>query len=388
MANEIVSANGPSAPGRRHAIKRGAALAAGFVTTASGLGLAMAEENGSDERPAGNSLKYKGINYDVGTNYFPGHLSRQIWNRDAVRNEIRVIREELYCNSIGIFGTSIERLVECAELALQVGLQVWLQPRLMESTQQGMLLYLANAARAAEKLRRKNGNVTLNVGCELSLFLQGFVPGGTFMERMEALGASWQDILPGMNKALNAHLEKACAVVRANFKGAVTYGAGEWEMVEWSMFNIVGINYYRSAENRRSYIERLKELRSLGKPVVITEFGCCTYEGAEERGGSGYDIIDYGKEPPQLNGSYVRSEKVQADEILALLEMYEQEKIEGAFVYQFLSEFDVYSPDPHHDLDLASHAIVKVISREPGSETIGWEPKEAFHALARFYAKS
>jgi len=48
-----------------------------------------------------------------------------------------------------------------------------------------------------------------------------------------------------------------------------------------------------------------------GKPALITEVGCCTYQGA---------IVDYSTNPPkQLKGTYVRDEAVQARELTEVL---------------------------------------------------------------------
>jgi hypothetical protein len=52
------------------------------------------------------SLTHRGVNYDVGTNYDPGGtLTRPVWDLDLVRQEIRAIRDELHCTSLGIYGT-------------------------------------------------------------------------------------------------------------------------------------------------------------------------------------------------------------------------------------------------------------------------------------------
>ena len=80
------------------------------------------------------ALNLKGINYDTGTNYASGYLSREVWHSDMIRSEIKVIRDELHCNAITLFGSEIDRLQHSAEIALDYGLQVWLQPRLIDST--------------------------------------------------------------------------------------------------------------------------------------------------------------------------------------------------------------------------------------------------------------
>lgn len=334
------------------------------------------------------SLTLKGINYDVGTNYGPGYLSRDAWNQDLIQSEIRVIRDELHCNTINIFGSDINRLVECATIALASDLQVWLQPRLIDSTPDEMLAHLSELSREAEELRKEYPNVTLNVGCELSIFMSGLIPGRSFLQRATWLGYMWWlwMLLPPFNYRLNAHLKKALSVARANFKGQITYGSGIWESVDWSEFDMVGLNYYRESSNQSSYVSDLRCFHRHNKRIVITEFGCCSFEGADKLGGSGDSIVDYTKPTPELRGTHIRNEKVQADYLIDLLNIYQSEGIYGAFVFEFTEPSHPHSNDPRSDLDMASYGIVKV-SKQPDS-TLHWEPKQAFYELAKFYATS
>lgn len=333
-----------------------------------------------------HELKYKGVAYDVGTNYEPGTLSRETWHRDAVLRDLRAIRDQLHCNSVSIFGTPIPRLMECATMALENGLQVWLQPRLMESTPQEMLDNLLKTAQAAEVVRQQHSRFHLNVGCELTLFTSGFVPGKDAFERIAGFGAAARN-LPAIRRQLNAHLAKAREVARSAFKGPLTYGAGPWEGVDWTDFDFVALDYYMDKDNRSTYVRDLRAYQKLRKPIIINEFGCCTFEGAENAGGMGWDIVDQTKEPPALKGAYVRSEKVQADYIGRLLDIFEEQRVEGAFVYQFIDTALTHSPDPRYDLDMGSYALVKIHAKDAAqSETPPWEPKLAFHELARRYA--
>lgn len=382
MANETVPAKRTAASGRRQIIKSGAAIAAGLALTSVRVGRASAVE--TTRKP----LRLRGIDYDTGTNYGSGQLSRQIWNRAVVHEDMRVIRDQLHCNAISISGTNIQRLEQAATAAFSQGLQVWMQPRLFDATKQEMLTYLGEVATTAESLRQGRGQLVLNVGCELSMFTQGFIEGSNFQQRMATLYASPVPLFPEVNKALAEHLGQASEIARKHFKGEITYSPIPWENVDWKLFDIVSANYYRDADNRSTYVEGLRKLRRHGKPVVITEFGCCTFEGAEQRGGMGFDIIDYEQDPPRVRQGYVRSEQTQASEIADLLRIYEEEGIDGAFVYQFLSEGEVHSSDPHYDLDMASHAIVKCQGIDLARGTIRWQPKLAFHEIARIYGQS
>lgn len=337
---------------------------------------------------SGNDLAIKGMTYDTGTDYTPqwGVLSRQAWDLARVQRELAVIHDDLHCTAVTLFGTEISRLIEGADLALEQGLDVWIQPRLIDAGPDALLAHITETAREAERLRQGDRPMTLNLGVELSLFAAGIIEGATFEERIPILLATL-DQLPVYNERLNALLARANTAAREVFHGPVTYGAGPWEGVDWTDFDSVGMDLYRDAFNRDTYVEQVRALHRWDKPVVITEFGCCTYEGAQDAGASGYDIIDWETTPPELNGDYVRSEAVQAQTIAALLDIYRTEGVQGAFVFTFVEPLP-YSPDPRYDLDMASFGIVKVFPEESGQgyEATGhWEPKQAFHEIARQY---
>ncbi|MFF3691305.1 hypothetical protein [Streptomyces sp. NPDC002187] len=92
----------------------------------------------------------------------------------------------------------------------------------------------------------------------------------------------------------------------------------------------MGANLYRNAENKATCTEKLRALHRHGKPVVITEFGCCTFTGAKEQGGMGFTAVDWEREPAVVKEGFVRCEREQADEIGALLDLYAAERVHGA----------------------------------------------------------
>jgi hypothetical protein len=332
------------------------------------------------------SLTHRGVNYDVGTNYGPGGtLTRTVWDLDLVRQEIRAIRDELHCTSIGIYGTGVDRLVEAAAAALEDGLDVWLQPRLIDASPQETLRHLAETARAAESLRRRPATLVLNVGCELSIFSNGIIPGASHQERGSKLSSPQYWLrLPWFNRKLNALLGQAAATTRSCFNGQITYGAGLWERVNWDRFDIVGLDYYRIPANRSRYVANLRRFRRHAKPVVVVEFGCASFEGAVERGPTSHEIIDWSGPVPQLTGSWVRNEQIQADQIAELIGIYEAEDVHGAFVFEFIEPSYPHAADPRYDLDMAGYGIVKVL---PGAQgrSYRWEPKAAFQTIAGLY---
>jgi hypothetical protein len=330
-------------------------------------------------------MRIRGVNYDVGTNYgADGASSRPGWQPAVMRRELRAIRDQLHANCVGLFGTDIGRLVDAAGAALDDGLQVWLQPRLVDAGPDETLAHLAEAARAAEELRRRDPAVVLNVGCELTIFSAGIIPGAGYAERGARLPTlrGWP-LLPWFNRRLNAFLRRAAAVARAEFHGRLTYSAGLWERVDWAPFDIVGLDYYRVPQLRSRYAERLRRFHRHGKPVVVTEFGCAAFRGAAELGPTAHERIDHGQSPPVVTGPPVRDEQVQARELAALLDVYESSGVAGAFVFEFIEPYHPHTADPRHDLDMAGYGLVKVTP--DGDSGYRWEPKAAFHEIARRY---
>ncbi len=63
------------------------------------------------------------------------------------------------------------------------------------------------------------------------------------------------------------------------YHGPLTYASLPWEAVDWNLFEFVGVDYYRDARTRDSYLDMLQPLFATGKPVVVTEMGWGTCRG-------------------------------------------------------------------------------------------------------------
>jgi hypothetical protein len=343
-----------------------------------------------------HAINRRGINYDIGT-FTRGKASssRDIFDPVIVEHEMKIIKSDLHCNSIRISGQDIARLTTASKYALDQGLEVWFSPSLIDANEQETLTYLSECAKAAEKLRSQSPHIIFVVGCELTFFMKGLVEGDTAFDRINTFMKPWRllrsTILKGpFNRRLNAFLSKAAAVLREHFHGELSYASGPWEAVDWTLFDIVGIDYYRESMNKNSYREKLRAYFKYGKPVVITEFGCCTYKGAEDKGGYGWAIVDRSKTPPQLKKEFIRDESVQANYLIELLDIFKEEKLEGTFLFTFVSPTYPYNENPLYDLDMASYSVVKTYASQNGTtyKDMPWEPKESFNALAQCYAKS
>ena len=389
-------------------------------------------------------MNRKGVCYDVGRVMLGGSW-RPKFDPKIVQRELEIIKSDLHCNAVRICGLDIKRLVKATQFALDEGLEVWFSPEMWDKSQDETLEYITKASIEAEVLRKEwPGKVIFSLGSELTLFMKGIVEGDNFFQRMNN-PSFWQNIMSGAhNKPLNDFLERANKTVRENFHGDVTYFSVPFERVNWGNLDFAGMDLYRDERSKEIYDRILKYIPNVGKPVVIGEFGCCTYKGAEMLGGNGFvisfammkklypnmalpklisEMIDV---IPSVDGHYVRDESLQAREIVEQLSLLNQAGVEGAFVFTFVSPNSTYSDDPRFDSDLGSYSLVKSYPEKEtveefsqqfvrqGKELLGveidpkdlskfnsnigkhgekyadmpWDPKESFAAVADYYLKN
>ena len=104
------------------------------------------------------------------------------------------------------------------------------------------------------------------------------------------------------------------------------YAAMALEPVPWELFDIVGRNeyiaWYRSSND---ILKDIKKLKKYGLPIYLTEFGCCSFEGADYWGGEG--IVRLG--PPY-------DEEVQSEYIDNFVKkVVNKAGIDGCFLFDF-----------------------------------------------------
>ena len=355
-------------------------------------------------------MRRRGVCYDVGR-VLMGQNWRPMLDGHEVRRELEIIRNDLHCNAVRICGQDLGRLVAAGEEALEQGLEVWISPELWDHSPTDTLDYVAEAAKRAEELRRHwPGKVVFSVGSELTLFMRGIVEGDNFLERLQSPSFPERVRSGAHNAPLDAFLAKANDAVRQVFKGDVTYASVPLETVDWSRFDVVGVDLYRDARIRDRFTHLLRRFFTHGRPVVITEFGCCTWRGAADAGGMGWAIVDLndaalGERPPRLNGQYLRDEAEQAEEVTELLTIFDAAGVDGTFVFTFVAPTSPYSDDSSYDLDMASYSLVRSYGNRLGDlatafpdtpwdpdrsgttyPDMPWEPKRSFQAVADFYA--
>lgn len=348
-------------------------------------------------------MNIKGVNYDVGT--VMGVDWRPDYDPQTVEREIEIIKNDLHCNAIGISGKDIDRVMLTSEAALNQGLEAWLNPADWTNVPpEPTLAYITEAAKAAQPLHeRYPGKVVFSVGSEFTLFVQGIIPGKTFMHRLQtAFSPDFQKSPDKRNKPLNDFLGQVSKAVRAVFDGPIMYRSLVWEDVDWTNFDYIGVDHYWAETIKDKYIDMVKPLFNLGKPVINTGFGFSTTTAPangvastlgnvsvlrlalHQQAGIGRFIR------PKLKIIDERSEALQAQRLTDNLKLIDKAGFEGAFIDMFIYPVRPYSDKPKYDLDRESPSLVKYF--EGGRHgtvypDMTWEPKEAFQAVAKYYGK-
>jgi hypothetical protein len=348
-------------------------------------------------------MQTKGVNYDVGTEM--GTRWRPDYDPKVVQRELEIIKSDLHCNAVGISGKDVGRVVVTAEAALSQGLEAWLHPADWNNLPpEPTLAYMTGAAKAAQPLNeRYPGKVVLSIGSELTLFMQGLIPGKTFMQRATAVFKTDVIKTGQHNQPLNDFLSRAVAEVRKVFSGPVMYRSLVWEHVDWSNIDIIGVDHYWAEKIQDQYIDMVKPLFTHGKPVINTGFGFSTttapVNGMLATLGDGpFIAILLHQQPvigrfirPKLKVINERDESLQASRLMNNLKLLDEAGFNGAFIDTFIFPINPYSDTPKYDLDRGSSSLVKYFENGRHGTTypdMTWEPKEAFRAVAKYYSSS
>jgi hypothetical protein len=343
-------------------------------------------------------MRRKGVCYDVGR-VMLGRNWRPDFDAKVVHRELEIIKDDLHCNAVRLQGLDLDRLAAAAEDALQQGLEVWFSPEMWDRPQEETRNHVVKGAKRAEELRvRWPNKLVFSVGSEVTLFTQGFLQGTNVLERL-AHPSLLETLRAGRhNRPLNAFLAATNSQVREVFRGPVTYASVGIETVDWTPFDFVGVDLYREKRMRETYPKLIERYKSFGKPLANMEFGCCTFTGAEDLGGRGWDIVDWSTMPPRLKGDYVYDQTAQAREVADLLRVNDEGGVDATFVFTFVEPGAVLEDSVEHqmvrdlkfDLDIVRYGLVKsFLDGRHGAvyADMSWEPKESFKAVAEYYAR-
>ena len=356
--------------------------------------------------PLKKAPKYRGVVYDVGLNFAKVHdmglnapdgLGVPPPDPAQVEYEMRTIKNVLHANAVRIEGERIDRLVMASRLAHKQGLTVFFNPWMTNANAEELRPYYAEAAKEAEKLRKEGVDIVFVAGCEYPWFQKGLVPGDTVVERIAAAfaGTTPEKAKEGMDqywKKLNNILRSFVDVIRPEFKGPVTYAGTTFEAIDWSMFDIVGIDHYRGAESAEEYVEKFNSYKVHNKPIICMEVGSCTYVGAAKAGGGGFLLFEGVN--PDGSGRFkdgvvpTRSEREQADYIETQVKLLANNGAAGIFVFEFNAPFYTHG-EGAKDLDLVAFSLIKTYPKDdPRSKAMPpWAPKESFHRVASLFAQ-
>ncbi len=158
--------------------------------------------------------------------------------------------------------------------------------------------------------------------------------------------------------------------------------AGGWATVDWSRFDLVGVNLYRSGTDQAAYARRVASLvRENDKPVVVTEFGCGAFAGAGQRGPGSFRIVNRFATPPGIRGDHPRDESTQARYLGELIELYAEAGVHGCFVFTFSM------PDfPHReDPEVKALRALTTGDRELARERLAHVTRPLLNAALRTY---
>jgi hypothetical protein len=336
------------------------------------------------------------MTYDTGfvTN---GRISRERFDPDVVRRELEIIRDDLHCNAVQLTGGDPRRLELAAHAAAELGLEVWFTPYPLDLDPPQILAPFRDCAERAERLRQHSGTeVVFVTGVELSLMNRGFLPGDNPEDRVARLlrrPDRRAEALRDLSERLNAFLGDAVAAVRESCRGKLTYSSIQFEQVDWTPFDFATYELIRSAEVADRFRDAVRTLAHGPKPLALTGFGTAAYRGAGDRGGRVLEVVEndpHTGAPLRLNGIYERDEAGQAAYLSELLEIFDTEGADSAFVYLFALAGFPHRPDgdPRDDLDRAGLGIVKILEDQKGRTypDMDWEPKAAFAAVAERYS--
>ncbi len=304
---------------------------------------------------------------------------------EGTRRILRAIRRDLSCTAVMLMDHDVDAQARAAAIALEEDLDVWVRPHLPDRPKKVLLEHLRATAAAAEALRSAHpGRVTLMVGTEFSLTSPGMIPGPRVFLRVQVL-MRWRRLFDRrITRKLGPLLEDMAATARREFRGPVTYGAGFWEQVDWAPFDIVGVNLYRLGTDPRAYESRVHALVAAhDKPVVVTEFGCGSFRGAEILGPGSFRAVNWFADPPRVRDGHVRDESTQAAYVGELIDLYAASGVEGCFVFTFVMPDFPHHEDPSRDLDIGGFGIVAV----PAGDASDWRPKEGYRAVADGYRR-
>ncbi|MEM3462677.1 MAG: hypothetical protein QXJ15_03315, partial [Candidatus Bathyarchaeia archaeon] len=178
------------------------------------------------------SSKIKGIVYCAGMSHWgQAYKSPSV---GEMKEALTVIREELGCNGIRIYGDDYNNLINCAELATGHNFTIiMLSPSFMDLYPNEIIKEFSNFIKQVIPLAKKSNSIVVSVGNEFTLETRGWIDKPTYDERRK------EDIsnpfLKRQNpEGLNKIISDLDNLIPSELKGKIkrTYTRGGWEEVD------------------------------------------------------------------------------------------------------------------------------------------------------------
>ena len=341
-------------------------------------------------------MKIKGMNYDIGIEFVYGDPNSKInvFNKQYFKRDLEIIRDELHCNAIRLSGTDVQDMLDGTEMVLQAGLDCWTSPHYIDAPLQDVEDKTQELAVGLEKLRTKypDNEVVIIYGCEMHHFAP-FLPGNNYSERLASFAQpDSQKTLAEASAKLNAYFARVIPKMREVFGGRITYTTVTFETLDWTPFDIICLDQYKSMYNRDTFKQEVAPFIELAKAqnktFVIPETGYCCFKGCSDYGAAGFMIL-YPVGDGKVNQEMERAEKEREEAFTDVLTEIAELDVEGVFPFTFVySQMPHVENDPIHDLDMAGFGITKTYTggkRGSVFEGVNWDPKEAFYAIKDFF---
>ena len=274
--------------------------------------------------------KIKGICYLLDYKHPLARLLNFNRNLDTntIRNELRIIKEDLGCNAVRLISDSNSKLIEAAEIALKFNLEPWVSNRLFGLNTKGAKKVLRDLAISCEILRKRySTQIIIIVANEPSLdtrFVWRIGPPSTGSKLEHFFSTHRQN----EKLDLSSFISELAIEVKKYFNGPITLASGPWEKIDWKYFDYIGVNLYINKHNKDIYENLIDEYKGYKKPLVITEFGCCTFKGAADYGGNGWNYAS------KNNVVYDKTE--QANTIEKCINIFKNKDVEGSFLLGYV----------------------------------------------------
>src|SRR5947209_1206523 len=222
-------------------------------------------------------MRIRGIVYDTGF-VNAGVTTKEKFDTGIIKREMQIIKNDLHCNAVRITGGDSCRLETVAALAASEGLEVWYCPFTCELETDELFSFLVDAAERAERIRSSGAAVVFITGSEISLMNKGFFKEETLAERLALISSPlrFREQLQQVHENMKVFLAKVVQQVRQKFGGKISYASLPFEGVDWSLFDFIATDGGHRSKAVAPYFQKgIQNLVSQGKPVAITEFGCC-----------------------------------------------------------------------------------------------------------------